>query len=264
LRRPHVRRKELEAHPRYNAHSNFRKEIIMQLRRLALVVAALTLAPAAARAQEPLLGEIRWVAFDFAPKGWAKCDGQLLPISQNTALFSLLGTTYGGNGQTTFALPDFRGRTMLHQGQGPGLSERVIGEEGGTESHTLTIAEMPAHSHGGGEHTHSIPSLGVNVGASSGAATQATAAGNVLATATLAAGGNGNGNGNNAPRLTTIYNAGPANVTLGAGSTTDAGTTGTASGGSVAEGNGQPHPTISPFLAATCLIAVEGIFPSRQ
>ena len=234
----------------------------MQLRRLALVAAALTLAPAAAHAQEPFIGEIRWVAFNFAPVGWAKCDGQLLPISQNTALFSLLGTTYGGNGQTTFALPDFRSRTIVHQGQGPGLSNRDMGEQGGTESHTLTIAEMPAHSHGGGLHSHPIPPLGVNVGANSGAATLATASGNVLATATLAAGGNGNGN--NAPKLTMIYNAGPADVTLGAGSTTVTGATGNASGGSLTEGGSQPHPTMPPFLTGNCIIALVGIFPSRQ
>jgi microcystin-dependent protein len=234
----------------------------MQLRRLALVAAALTLAPAAAQAQEPFIGEIRWVAFNFAPKGWATCDGQILAISQNTALFSLLGTTYGGNGQTTFALPDFRGRTIVHPGQGPGLSNRDMGEQGGAESHTLTIAEMPAHSHGGGLHSHTIPPLGVTIGASSGAATQATAAGNVLATATLAAGGNGNGN--NAPKLTMIYNAGPADVTLGAGSATVAGVTGSASGGSLVEGGSQPHPTMPPFLTANCIIALEGIFPSRQ
>jgi microcystin-dependent protein len=235
----------------------------MQLRRLALVVAALTFVPAAVQGQDtPFLGEIRWVAFDFAPKGWAKCDGQILAISQNTALFALLGTTYGGNGQSTFALPDFRGRTILHTGQGPGLSDRVMGEQGGEESHTLTIAEMPEHSHGGGLHSHTIPPLGVNIGASSGAATQSTAAGNVLATATLAAGGNGNGN--NTPKLTTIYNAGPADVTLGAGSATVAGATGTASGGSLVEGGSQPHPTMSPFLTGNCIIALEGIFPSRQ
>jgi microcystin-dependent protein len=235
----------------------------VQLRRLALVVAALALAPAAAQAQEPFIGEIRWVAFNFAPVGWARCDGQLLPISQNTALFALLGTTYGGNGQTTFALPDFRSRTIVHQGQGPGLSNRDMGEQGGTESHTLSIAEMPAHSHGGGLHSHTIPSLGVNIGASSGPATQATAAGNVLATAALAAGG-GNGNGNNSAKLTTIYNAGPANVTLGAGSATVAGATDAASSGGSPEGGGQPHATMPPFLTGNCIIALVGIFPSRQ
>ncbi len=238
----------------------------MQLRRVAFVVAAaLTLAPAAALGQDaPFLGEIRWVAFDFAPVGWAKCDGQVLSISQNTALFALLGTTYGGNGQTTFALPDFRSRTLVHVGQGPGLSGRLMGEQGGAESHTLTTAEMPAHSHGGGLHSHTIPPLGVSIGASSGAARQMTAAGNVLATATLAPAGNGNGNPNNTARVTTIYNAGPADVTLGAGSATVAGATGTATGGSFVEGNSQPHPTMPPFLTANCIIALQGIFPSRQ
>ncbi|MCE3001454.1 MAG: tail fiber protein [Xanthomonadaceae bacterium] len=96
---------------------------------------------------EPFIAEIRIVGFNFAPVGWALCDGQLLPISQNTALFSLLGTTFGGNGQTTFALPDLRGRAPMFDGQGPGLPPRVLGERGGTESVTLTVAEMPPHSH---------------------------------------------------------------------------------------------------------------------
>ena len=96
---------------------------------------------------EPFLGEIMMFAGNFAPRGWALCNGQLLPIAQNTALFSLLGTTYGGNGQTTFALPDLRGRAPIHVGQGPGLSDRVLGQYGGEETHTLTWNEMPNHSH---------------------------------------------------------------------------------------------------------------------
>jgi microcystin-dependent protein len=91
---------------------------------------------------EPFLGEMKIVAFPFAPQGWAFCDGQLLPINQNQALFALLGTTYGGNGATTFALPDLRGRTPIHVGNG-----WVQGQKGGESSHTLTINEMPAHSH---------------------------------------------------------------------------------------------------------------------
>jgi microcystin-dependent protein len=90
----------------------------------------------------PFLGEIRIVAFNFAPRGWAFCNGQLLPINQNQALFSLLGTTYGGNGQTTFALPDLRGRVPFHVGNG-----FTQGQQGGEENHTLAIGELPAHTH---------------------------------------------------------------------------------------------------------------------
>jgi microcystin-dependent protein len=90
----------------------------------------------------PFLGEIKIVSFNFAPKGWALCNGQFLPINQNQALFSILGTTYGGNGQTTFALPDLRGRSPFHIGNG-----HTLGERGGEEAHTLTLAEMPTHSH---------------------------------------------------------------------------------------------------------------------
>lgn len=96
---------------------------------------------------EPFIGEIKMVGFNFAPRGYATCDGQLLPIAQNTALFSLLGTTYGGNGQTTFALPDLRGRVAIHQGTGAGLTPRQIGSNGGAETATLTTAQLPAHNH---------------------------------------------------------------------------------------------------------------------
>ena len=96
---------------------------------------------------EPFLAEIRIYPFAFAPLGWAHCDGQLLPISQHTALFSLLGTNYGGDGKATFALPDLRGAAPMHPGQGPGLSDHVLGEAGGTEMVTLTEAELPEHTH---------------------------------------------------------------------------------------------------------------------
>ena len=97
---------------------------------------------------EPFVGEIRMFAGNFAPRGWALCDGQLLAVSQNDALFSLLGTTYGGDGRTTFALPDMRGRLPVHQGQGPGLSMRRLGARYGEENVTLTVNEIPPHSHG--------------------------------------------------------------------------------------------------------------------
>lgn len=96
---------------------------------------------------EPFLGQICMFGFNFAPRGWAFCNGALLPISQNTALFSLLGTQYGGNGQTTFALPDLRGRVPINQGQGQGLSNYTIGQMSGTETNTLTVQQIPSHNH---------------------------------------------------------------------------------------------------------------------
>ena len=96
---------------------------------------------------DPFVAEIRIFPFNFAPKGWAWCDGQLLPLSQNTALFSLLGTTYGGNGKSNFALPDLQGRAPMHPGQGPGLSLHDLGETGGSETVSLLESEIPAHAH---------------------------------------------------------------------------------------------------------------------
>jgi microcystin-dependent protein len=97
---------------------------------------------------DPFVAEIRIFPFNFAPKGWAFCDGQLLPISQNTALFSLLGTVYGGDGKSNFALPDLKGRAAMHRGQGAGLSPRSLGETSGSDTITLLQSEMPAHTHG--------------------------------------------------------------------------------------------------------------------
>lgn len=96
---------------------------------------------------DPFVAEIRIFPFNFAPQGWAWCDGQLLPLSQNTALFSLLGTTYGGNGKSNFALPDLQGRAGMHPGQGPGLSLHDLGETGGSETVSLLESEMPSHAH---------------------------------------------------------------------------------------------------------------------
>ena len=97
---------------------------------------------------DPFVAEIRIFPFNFAPRGWAWCDGQLMPLSQNTALFSLLGTTYGGDGKSNFALPDLQGRAPMHPGQGPGLSLHDLGETGGSETIALLESEIPAHSHG--------------------------------------------------------------------------------------------------------------------
>ena len=96
---------------------------------------------------EPFVGEIRMFAGNFAPRGWAYCDGQLLAVTQNDALFSLLGTIYGGDGRTTFGLPDMRGRIPIHAGDGPGLSTRRLGAKAGTEEETLTVGELPSHTH---------------------------------------------------------------------------------------------------------------------
>ena len=97
---------------------------------------------------EPFVGEIRMFAGNFAPRGWALCDGQLLAVSQNDALFSLFGTIYGGDGRTTFGLPDLRGRIPIHAGSGPGLSLRRLGAKGGAEKVTLTVSQLPGHTHG--------------------------------------------------------------------------------------------------------------------
>ena len=129
---------------------------------------------------EPFIGEIRLFGFNFAPVGWALCDGTLLPISQNTALFSLLGTTYGGDGRTTFALPDLRGRVPISMGTGVGLSPYDIGEQGGAENVTLTVSAVPAHNH--------------NVQASDAPASESKPGGGVLArtnTSTYTAGTDG-------------------------------------------------------------------------
>ena len=113
---------------------------------------------------DPFVAEIRIFPFNFAPKGWAWCDGQLLPLSQNTALFSLLGTTYGGNGKSTFALPDLQGRAPMHPGQGPGLSLHDLGETGGSETVTLLESEIPSHNHLMGSQTVPLGSLAVPTG----------------------------------------------------------------------------------------------------
>jgi|EP00670_Eutreptiella_braarudii_P007004 microcystin-dependent protein len=113
----------------------------------ALALCIVLLSALGAHASEPFLGEIRYVGFTFCPRGWTDANGQLLPISQNSALFSLFGTTYGGDGRTTFGLPDLRGRAPIHTGSGPGLTNRRQGQKGGTESETLTVNQIPSHTH---------------------------------------------------------------------------------------------------------------------
>jgi microcystin-dependent protein len=182
---------------------------------------------------EPYLGEIRMFGFNFAPQGWAMCNGQLLPINQNTALFSLLGTSYGGNGSTTFALPDLRGRVAIQQGSGVGLTPYVIGEVGGSENVTLTAQQMPGHNH-----MVNCDGSATNTG------------GSVFG---VGAGGTPS---NNIPGLATspshaVYSNHPPNATMNPVMI-------------AAAGGSQPHTNIQPFLALNFCIALEGIFPSRN
>jgi microcystin-dependent protein len=178
---------------------------------------------------QPFLGEIIIFAGNFAPRGFALCQGQLLPISQNTALFSLLGTTYGGNGTTTFGLPDLRGRYPRGMGTGPGLSTVVEGELGGAENQTLTLNEIPAHTHTATENV------------SNAAGTVGTPNGAFLAK---------DPTGGSVPMYNSTATPGKA---LAAGAITVS-----PSGGS------QPHPVLDPFLALNFCIALTGIFPSRN
>jgi len=176
------------------------------------------------------LGEIRMVGFNFAPQGWATCDGQLLAIQQNTALFALLGTQYGGNGQTTFALPDLRGRRAVHVGQGPGLSPVVVGEVSGAETVTLTQSQMPTH-------THTLQA------STTKGTTQVPAAGSLIAHA-IDGGGKGA-----LPEIFIPAASSTGSVPLG---------------GMGNAGGSQPFGILDPFLGITHCIALQGIFPSRN
>ena len=188
------------------------------------IVPLLLLLACGVKAQDAYIGEIRMFAGNFAPKGWALCDGQLLPISQNQALFALLGTTYGGDGQTTFALPDLRGRMPLHEGTGPGLTPRTLGESGGAEQVTLTLSQIPAHTH----------VATVSADSTVGATDQpkgALPARNASAT----------------PQYGTQANVQMGNAVQVASA-----------------GGGQAHSIMSPFTAVNFIIALQGIFPSRN
>lgn len=174
---------------------------------------------------EPFIGEIRMFGFNFAPRNWSFCNGQLLPISQNSALFSLLGTSYGGDGRTTFGLPEMRGRTPVHYGSGPGLTPRQIGQRSGQEGVTLTPAQLPSHNHAAQMKAESRPA---NL-------TDPTNA--ILA------------NGPTAYRANT-----PAeDVNMDANAVTIANT-----------GGNQPHDNMMPYAAVNFCIALFGIFPSRS
>ena len=178
-------------------------------------------APAAA---EPFLGEVMMTGANFCPRGWANLDGQLLPINQHQALFSLLGTTFGGDGRRTFGLPDLRGRVPLHIGQGPGLTNKNQGVKGGTEKHALTVPELPKHSHA--------------LNGSTGRGNQPSPTRKLL------------GNQNRKKRI--YSNAGDGSLTP---------MHATAIGPA---GSGTPHNNMQPFLAIRFCIALQGVYPQRQ
>ena len=202
------------------------KRILLTLLILPLVtVAGMTLLPTDAQADTPFIGEIRLFAGNFAPRGYAFCDGQLLAISSNTALFSIMGTTYGGDGRTTFGLPDLRGRTPIGPRRGPGLTNRTLGQKLGQETVTLTQATMASHNH---------PLI-----ATTDAATTMMPANNLPASPPGLLG-------------TRIYADGPPNATMNAAAI-DAPT----------DGN-QPHINMQPFLGLNYIIALQGLFPSRN
>ena len=169
----------------------------------------------------PFLGEIKIISWNYAPKGWALCNGQFLPINQNQALFSILGTTYGGNGQMTFALPDFRGRIPIHMGDG-----FILGQAGGQEFHTVTMSEMPAHNHFVNASSQQADSAFIQSASPASQNIFGTVAGGIYGP--IAA-------------LTTMN---PATITNVGGS--------------------QAHENRQPFTVLNFIIALQGIFPSRN
>ena len=173
------------------------------------------------------IAQILMFAGNFSPRGWAFCNGQLLSIAQNDALFALIGTIYGGDGQTTFALPDLRGRIPVGAGQGPGLSNMVLGQVSGTQTVTLTVQQIPAHTH--------APTIAVGVSSQSG--------------------NTGNPAGNVVGHTPVNFYAPAANATE-----TFAGSTAT----TTPSGGNQPFNNIMPILGMNFVIALEGIFPSRN
>ncbi len=174
---------------------------------------------------EPFIAEIRIFAGNFAPRGWAFCDGQLLPVAENTALFSLIGTTYGGDGRTTTALPNLQGRAPMHPGRGPGLTSRRLGEKVGVETVTLSEAQIPSHSH---------TARGTTSGADPGPPTNTSSLGRMSGTV--------RGFQDN----TTSNLVDMASETL---STT---------------GGGQSHTNLQPYLTLNFIIALVGLYPSRS
>jgi microcystin-dependent protein len=214
---------------------------------------------------DPYLGEIRMVGFNFAPQGWALCNGQTMQISTNNALFALLGTTYGGNGTSTFNLPDLQGRLPLHAGAGLNLPVYNLGDKGGTQSVILTQPQMPQHTHvatftpsGGG----GTPTVTVTVNGSSAPGTQTSPAGNYLAGVTSSI-------GNSNPHTSPLYASGsPTPAGLGAIAGVSATISGVSGGGGTVTnalaGSSSPVVIEPPYLAVYFIIALNGIFPPRN
>jgi len=194
---------------------------------------------------EPTLAEIRLFAGNFAPRGWALCQGQLLPIAQNSALFSLLGTMYGGDGRTTFALPDLRGSAMTQQGSGPGLPTYNQGQRVGTETNIMNVLDLPSHNHGASltaaQAEIAIPAL-------------ADAAGTAVPTGAVPATGE-DGAGDEVK----LYSTEDADTTMTSFSASVAGSVTLAS-----TGGSQPMNNMQPWLALNYIIALQGTFPSRS
>jgi microcystin-dependent protein len=204
---------------------------------LAVSLAFAALPAAACGGSDPFLGSICTFGFNFCPRGWAEANGALLPIGQNNALFALLGTQFGGNGQTTFALPDLRGRSVVGQGQGPGLSPVFIGETGGNENVLLAQANMPAHTH------TAFTTVNARLRGTNSAGTTDTPGGNVLGKYAR----------------TNTYSAGASDVDMGNTAIAATATTTLNSAGGNAPFNVRP-----PYLGMITCIATEGIFPSRN
>ncbi len=196
---------------------------------------------------EGTLAEIRMFAGNFNPRGWQLCNGQLLSIAQWTAVFALVGTTYGGNGQTTFGLPDFRGRVAVGTGQGPGLSSIQLGQMSGSETVTLLTSQIPAHNH--------IATAGTG-GSGTATLNAVTANGNTQSPS---------GNYLAASRTASVasYIASGTTVAMNAGSITLSNVTaGAPTIGNT--GGSQPHSNMQPYLGINYIICIEGIFPSRD
>jgi len=192
----------------------------------------------------PFVGQLMTVPYNFAPRDWATCQGQLIAISQNSTLFALLGTTYGGNGQTTFALPNLSGRAAMGWGTGPGLTNRVIGEVGGTENTTLNTTNLPGHVHTIAPTTINA----VNVKASEQAPQAGAFLGRAIDTAPSP---------DMIPEFYVPASAAAGQPQLALGGVNSAGTTGIS-------GSSNAFSTMQPYLVLTQIIALFGVFPSRN